>query len=321
MNPGLIVLIVLVAWVLGPLILRLAGGLLLVGTLLAVAFGNGNENQLSLLIGGVAGALMLVVGIAWETGRAAGRGPLIWSLAVDLVALWRGRRRHEPLGYTEWGGRTSASARHVPLDQQRSRRWRMPRLRIRETDQPSGAAFGERRSGDNGAHGTSQEQGVGGAVIDGVAHDVSATPAEQEAARRRSLREDVDRTLEEAHRHLEPVIYELFVSTGAGWFDRLSAARRARRPDLPELDAQEPFHDRRTLFSVITYDWTLIGRDFMRDPSDAGRTLFAVANRYAHEGPREDDTAAARRAFGEICAALRPQSVNRVMNPTKPWLW
>lgn len=321
MHPGLIALIVLVAWALGPLILRVAGGLVLVGTLLAVAFGNGNENQLSLLIGGVAGILMLVVGIAWETGREAGRGPLIWSLAVDLLTLWRGRRRQGRLGYAPWGEPISTRADDVPLDQQRFLRWRIPRLRIRETDQPSGATFGEGRSGGGGADHRSHGQGAAETVIDGVAHNVSADPAEHEAARRRSLREDVDRTLEEAHGYLEPIIYELFVSTGAGWRDRLSAARRKRRPDLPALDGADPFLDRRALFSVIAYDWTLIGRDFMRDPSGAGRTLCAVADRYAHEGPREDDPAAARRAFGEICAALRPQSVNRVLNPTKPWLW
>src|SRR5207253_2966756 len=115
MNPGLIVLIVLVAWALGPLILRVAGGLLLVGTLLAVAFGNGNENQLSLLIGGVAGILMLLVGIAWETGREAGRGPLIWSLAVDLLARWRGRSRQGRQGCAQWEEPISPSTGHVPL--------------------------------------------------------------------------------------------------------------------------------------------------------------------------------------------------------------
>jgi hypothetical protein len=322
MDPGLIVLLVLVAWALGPLILRVAGGLLLVGTLLAVAFGNGNENQLSLLIGGVAGALMLLVGIAWGTGREAGRGPLIWSLAVDLLALWRGRRHQGRLGHTQWDEAISTSAGYGPLDpQQRPRRWRIPRLRTRETDGPAaGDTFGERGSWGSGANRTAHGQGVGGTVVDGVARDVSADAAEDEAARIRSLREDVDRTLEEAHGHLEPIIYELFVWSGGGWRERLSAARWTRRSDLPEIDGgPRPFEDRRTLFSVIAYDWTLIGSHFKSDPSDAGRTLCAVANRYAHEGPRESDPAAARDAFGEICAALRPQSVYRVLNPTKSW--
>ena len=167
-----------------------------------------------------------------------------------------------------------------------------------------------------------RDRGDDGTVIDGIAHDMSAPPAEDEASIRQRLREDVDRTLEEAHRYLEPIIYELFVSSGVGWRDRLSAARWKRRRDLPAIDGgARPFEDRRTLFSVIAYDWALIGSHFMRDPSAAGRTLCAIANRYAHERPRDNDSAAARRAFGEICAALRPQSVSRVLHPTKPWLW
>jgi hypothetical protein len=150
-------------------------------------------------------------------------------------------------------------------------------------------------------------------VIDGVAHDLDATPGEDEASMRRSLREDVDRTLEQARDHLEPVVYGLFVNTGGGWLDRLNAARRKRRADLPAIDgAADVFHDRRVLFAVIAYDWSLIGHAFMRDPSRAGRALCAIANRYAHQGPHESDPAAARQAFGEICAALRPESVARV---------
>jgi hypothetical protein len=316
MSPGLIVVVVLVAWLLGPLILRWAGALFAIGALLALVLGNGNEDQLSLLIGAIAGGLMLVVGIAWESGREEGRGPLIWSLASDLVAIWRGRRYRGGLRYAEYASQPLFRDEHSSDDPQAHQDFRSHpharrgsfRRRVRSA-QERAASTGDGRRASGDGH-SPRERGDDRTVIDGIAHDLSASRAEDEASLTQSLREDIDRTLEEAHRCLEPIIYELFVLNGAGWFDRLNAARQARRHDLPALDGQKPFHDRRTLFSVIAHDWTLIGSHFMRDPSGAGRRLCAVANRYAHEGPREDDPATARRAFGEICAALRPQSVN-----------
>jgi hypothetical protein len=146
--------------------------------------------------------------------------------------------------------------------------------------------------------------------IDGEAHDGSANQSSGEVPLGQSLRAEVDCVLEEIRDHLEPVVYGLFVDTGAGWRERLNAARWERRGDLPPIDGGEnALHDRRVLFSVLAYDWTLIGDAFMRDPSAAARRLCAIANRYAYEGPSERDAAEVRQAFGEICAALRRQSV------------
>jgi hypothetical protein len=328
MQAGLIVILVLVAWLLGPFVLRWVGGFFALAALVLAATGGRNLNQMSLLIGGIAGVLMWLVGMAWQSGREEGRGPLVWSLLVNHIPALRERRYRRQLHYADyWNQPAFDSERSVehaqphPDREARVRRWRSPfRRRTRYAEEPVGATNDGRRT--NRDRQSPRNRSADGAVIDGTAHDVSATSADDEASRTQSLREDVDRTLEEARDYLEPIAYELFVETGAGWLDRLNVARRSRRNDLPPIQGgSDVLHDRRVLFSVIAYDWTLIGNAFMRDPSSAGRTLCAIANRYAHEGPRESDPAAARRAFGEICAALRPQSVNRVLNPTKPWVW
>jgi hypothetical protein len=268
MHAGLIVFIVLLAWLLGPLILKWAGGLFALGALAVALLDRRNPDQVSLLFAALVGGLAWALGIAWQRGRDAGRGRLIrtpfvgYVPALRWVTALRGLRRR--------AGRRSPNTR------------------------------------------ASDET-----VFDGIAHDHSANGEADE-----SLREDVERTLEQAHRHLEPIVYELFVLTGAGWRDRLSAARRQRGEDQPAVArVQQPFEDRCTLFSVIANDWTLIGSSFMRDPSGAGCALCAISSRQADGRPRQDDPAAARQAFGEICAALRPEAVHHAMNPTKPWAW
>jgi hypothetical protein len=157
-------------------------------------------------------------------------------------------------------------------------------------------------------------------VIDGVAYDLNDNSGEEDdVILERGLREDVDRTLEHAREHLEPIVHRLFAQTGGRWRERLNTARWQRRGDLsPIPDGHRPFEDRRLVFSTIAYDWSLIATAFIQDPSRPARTLCAISNRYAHEGPRASDPAAARRAFADICAALRPQSVRTALDQSKP---
>ena len=330
MHAGLIVIILLLAWALGPTILKWTGGLFAIVALLLSATG-ARAATVALLLTGIGGAFMWVVGIAWQEGRDAGRGPLVWRLIADRISALRDRTYRRPLGYavpwndTELGAEPSPEYAHaLHRDGSGWGRWRVPlRGRGHRRAEPARTfARTDRRHEPNRAADAPPDYDAVGTVIDGVAHDTSPVPGDDQTELERGLRERVDWTLEEAHRYLEPIVYELFVNTGVGWRDRLNAARWQRRSDLPPIyGGEDPFRDRRTLFSVIAYDWTLIGNAFMRDPSAAGRSLCAVANRYAHEGPRENDPAAATRAFGEICAALRPESVTRVLHPTEPWLW
>jgi hypothetical protein len=329
MHPDLIVIAVLVGWALGPLILRVVGvGCVGVGALALLA---GDHDQFSPLLVAFVGGLAYLVGTAWQIGREAGRGPLFWSLLVDLavpaLSRRRDRRRH---GYADDSDAPALAGERFSSHDgslRRARRWRSPFRDQRAAFRARLLAAGEsaptpgERAGVGEGRRSPSGPAVDPTVIDGTAHDLSMTVEEDEAARVQRLREDVDRSLEEARRYLEPIVYELFVLNGAGWRDRLSAARWKRRKDLPEIDGSRPFGDRRTLFSVIAYDWGLIGSAFMRDPSRPGRALCAICNRYAHEGPRPDDAAAVRRACGQICAALRPDAVDQVMGQTNAWNW
>jgi hypothetical protein len=130
----------------------------------------------------------------------------------------------------------------------------------------------------------------------------------------RSLRVEVDRILTEARDYLAPVVHGLFIMNGPGWVDRLNAVRSMQRTDLRPFETAGVgiFRDRRVLFAVIRYQWTLIQSGFVRDPSGPARTLWLLASGYAHDEPLEPpDPEAAREAFTELCITLRNDSVQR----------
>jgi hypothetical protein len=74
MSIGLIVVIVLLSWALGPAILRWAGGFLALATLLLWAFPLGTHTPpMALLVTGIGGALLWCAGMSWQDARETGR--------------------------------------------------------------------------------------------------------------------------------------------------------------------------------------------------------------------------------------------------------
>lgn len=295
MSIWVIIIAIGVGWAIGPLALQLLGAGLACMTLLSLATRQPVGWATALVIGG-GGVLMLYVGFQWKVARLSRYPTPIGVKARELAAgvilrpnphsavrRWLAGRVARALGPVQVAG---------PLDEAARSQRQGWAAKPRFEERPS---FAEAE------------------WIDGTAHEVNEpgpTGAEREADVRQRFREEVDHVLEDTRDCLEPIIKALFSSGYENWPDRLTEHRSQRRPELPRIQPGEgALHDRRLLFSVIAYDWTLIGSNFKRDPSPPARRLCAIANRYAHEGPLKTDAAEAREGFGEILDALRPQAI------------
>jgi hypothetical protein len=107
MSVGLIILLAVVAWILGPLILRCAGGLTTTTALLLWAVPMGTHmSAAALMFTGVSGAVMWHTGSTWHARRHAPRyvrrGLCGWELIRRGVTRLRRRRNtlatHQLLG-------------------------------------------------------------------------------------------------------------------------------------------------------------------------------------------------------------------------------
>jgi hypothetical protein len=106
MSVGLTILLALVAWALGPLILRCAGGLMTTVALLLWAIPMGTHTStIALIFTGVSGAAMWHTGTTWHARRHTARlgsrgGPPAGEQIGRGIALLRQRRNpraeHQP---------------------------------------------------------------------------------------------------------------------------------------------------------------------------------------------------------------------------------
>lgn len=111
MSVGLTILLTVVAWALGPLILRCAGSLLTTAALMLWALPMGTHTSaVALIFTAVSGGAMWYAGIAWQTHRHAARfnqhrSPARWKPIARRIILpghWRlGRRDIHTLGAEE----------------------------------------------------------------------------------------------------------------------------------------------------------------------------------------------------------------------------
>ncbi|MGA2930103.1 MAG: hypothetical protein ABSG43_29760 [Solirubrobacteraceae bacterium] len=222
MSIGVIFLLVLAGWWAGPRLCQIVGGGLVVITTLMWLFPRWiSYNPLLHLAVTLVGAGMWWLGVLWQSGRDAGRGPLVWDLAVERVpTLLHSLRTRSMLALrdarqpaAEHSSHSKPPPSHVAQPAAGRGRWRW-----RRAPEPADIQ-----------HGTPDHLSDG-EVIDGVAYDLNDNSGEEDdVILERGLREDVDRTLEHAREHLEPIVHRLFAQTGGRWRERLNTARWQRR--------------------------------------------------------------------------------------------
>jgi hypothetical protein len=287
-----------VAWALGPKVLQVAGAALLALAIFSLAATGDTEHggAFVLLAGGTA---MLYVGFQWRAARLSGYpsepGVRVRRALAKLIL------RRNPHGAIRRRLAFSVARALGPLQAQGLLRdalsGRKPARPARQRSSPRETPAAE----------SADAEWIDGRASENDRWNGRSGPP---SSTTELLREEVDRILEDARDALERIIWALFVSSYPDWRKRLTEQRLRRRPDLPPIPGgAEALHDRRLLFSVIAYDWPLIGHEFKRDPSRAAHRLCEIANRYAHEGPLDNDARDAKQAFAEILAAMRPHAI------------